>query len=66
MVFQLACTVPKQVSLAAFIKVAVVIIWNEAPMANKGSIHALDQMLWDFCNPEVMFGGKIVIFGGCF
>ena len=62
----MAYSVPKQGSLAALSKAVAVIIWDEAPMENKGSIHALDQMLRDFCNPEVMFGGKIVILGGDF
>ncbi|XP_021754904.1 ATP-dependent DNA helicase PIF2-like [Chenopodium quinoa] len=62
----LACDVPKQGSLAALIKDAALIIWDEASMARRENIESLDLLLRDLCNPEVPFGGKVVVFGGDF
>ncbi|XP_058758996.1 uncharacterized protein LOC131632231, partial [Vicia villosa] len=46
------------------------IIWDEAPMASKYCFEALDKTLKDVMstdrNSEVIFGGKVVVFGGDF
>ncbi|KAL2935197.1 ATP-dependent DNA helicase pif1 [Bienertia sinuspersici] len=62
----LTCDVPRQGSLAALLKETALIIWDEAPMANKANIHALDLLLKDVCNSKLSFGGKVVVFGGDF
>ncbi|XP_071913922.1 uncharacterized protein [Coffea arabica] len=60
------CRVSKQTSLAAMIKEAKLIIWDEAPMAKKAAIEALDDLLRDLMNSEEIFGGKVVVLGGDF
>ena len=62
----LSCNVPKQGSLAKLLCQTTLIIWDEAPMANKESIHALDLLLQDLCGNNAYFGGKIIVFGGDF
>ncbi|XP_074293518.1 uncharacterized protein LOC141620583 [Silene latifolia] len=62
----LTCDVPKQSSLAALIRETSLIIWDEASMAKKANVEALDLLLRDLCNPELVFGGKIIVFGGDF
>ncbi|XP_021724310.1 ATP-dependent DNA helicase PIF1-like [Chenopodium quinoa] len=62
----LACNVPKQGSLAALLRETTLIIWDEASMAKKENVESLDVLLRDICNPELLFGGKIVVFGGDF
>ncbi|XP_074306094.1 uncharacterized protein LOC141641323 [Silene latifolia] len=62
----LTCDVPKQSSLAALIKETSLIIWDEASMAKKENVEALDLLLRDLCNPKIVFGGKIIVFGGDF
>ncbi|XP_058754699.1 uncharacterized protein LOC131627853 [Vicia villosa] len=46
------------------------IIWDEAPMANKWCFKALDKTLKDlmssYGNSDKVFGGKVVVFGGDF
>ncbi|XP_071926043.1 uncharacterized protein [Coffea arabica] len=60
------CRVSKQTSLAAMIKEAKLVIWDEAPMSKKAAIEALDDLLRDLMNSEEIFGGKVVVLGGDF
>ncbi|XP_021728383.1 uncharacterized protein LOC110695462 [Chenopodium quinoa] len=62
----LACAVPKQGSLAALLRETSLIIWDEASMAKKHNIESLDLLLQDVCDNKIMFGGKIIVFGGDF
>lgn len=62
----LACGVPKQGALAALLRQTSLIFWDEAPMANKLTIQALDLLLRDICDIDCPFGGKVVVFGGDF
>ncbi|XP_074267172.1 uncharacterized protein LOC141590478 [Silene latifolia] len=62
----LTCDVPKQGSLAALIRETSLIIWDEASMAKKANVDALDLLLRDLCNADIIFGGKIIVFGGDF
>ncbi|XP_021754569.1 ATP-dependent DNA helicase PIF2-like isoform X1 [Chenopodium quinoa] len=62
----LACSVSKQSSLAALIKETTLIIWDEASMANKQNLESLDLLLQDICDSDVIFGGKVIVFGGDF
>lgn len=63
---QLSCNVPKQSDLAKLIKQAALIIWDEASMAKKESMEAVDRMLRDITDKNFLFGGKVVVFGGDF
>nr|XP_027071682.1 uncharacterized protein LOC113696471 [Coffea arabica] len=60
------CQVSKQTSIAAMIKEAKLIIWDEAPMSKKAAIEALDDLLRDLMNSEEVSGGKVVVLGGDF
>ncbi|KAG6621819.1 hypothetical protein I3842_Q005000 [Carya illinoinensis] len=60
------CCVSKQSALAKLLRVARLIIWDEAPMSRKQHIQALDKMLRDINDSELTFGGKVVVFGGDF
>ncbi|XP_074296881.1 uncharacterized protein LOC141627538 [Silene latifolia] len=62
----LACAVPKQGSLACLLREASLIIWDEASMAKKENIEAVNLLLQDVCSNSNLFGGKIVVFGGDF
>ncbi|XP_048497997.1 uncharacterized protein LOC125496546 [Beta vulgaris subsp. vulgaris] len=61
-----ACNVSKQSGLAALLKETCSIIWDESSMAQKENIESLDLLLRELCDPNVPFGGKVVVFGGDF
>ncbi|XP_010669707.1 uncharacterized protein LOC104886877 [Beta vulgaris subsp. vulgaris] len=63
---KLACNVPKQGSLAALIRGASLIIWDEASMARKENVESLYLLLHDLCDATLPFGDKIIVFGGDF
>ncbi|XP_058216366.1 uncharacterized protein LOC131327288 [Rhododendron vialii] len=63
---KLCCSISKQSGLATLIKQAVLIIWDEASMAKKQSIEALDYLLRDLTENDTLFGGKVVVLGGDF
>ncbi|KAI5422591.1 hypothetical protein KIW84_045865 [Lathyrus oleraceus] len=60
------CVIQKQKDLANLIRVVAAIIWDEAPMANKNCLEALDRLLQDICSNNAPFGGKVLIMGGDF
>lgn len=62
----LTCDVGKQSNLATLIKEAALIIWDEASMARRENVRALDLFLKDLCSSSVPFGGKVVVLGGDF
>ncbi|XP_021749404.1 ATP-dependent DNA helicase PIF4-like [Chenopodium quinoa] len=62
----LACDVPRQGSLTALIRATSLIIWDEASMARQENVESLDLLLRDLCDPDQVFGGKVVVFGGDF
>ncbi|KAG5524887.1 hypothetical protein RHGRI_031532 [Rhododendron griersonianum] len=45
---------------------AILIIWDEASMAKKETIEALDWLLRDLTENDILFGGKVVVLGGDF
>jgi len=51
---------------ASIIRSAKLIIWDEAPMANKHSLMCINRLLKDIMGNDVPFGGKIIILGGDF
>ncbi|XP_075106751.1 uncharacterized protein LOC107828842 [Nicotiana tabacum] len=57
------CNISKQSSLACLIRDAKLIVWDEASMAKKNMIEALDALLRDIMDVDTMFGGKVVVFG---
>lgn len=60
------CSISKQSTLAHLIKVAKLIIWDEATMAKRSIIEKFNEMLKDIMDSHILFGGKIVLFGGDF
>ncbi|XP_009800704.1 uncharacterized protein [Nicotiana sylvestris] len=61
-----SCNISKQSSLAPLIRDAKLIVWDEVSMAKKNMIEALDSLLKDIMDTNVLFGGKVVVFGGDF
>ncbi|XP_042939603.1 ATP-dependent DNA helicase PIF1-like [Carya illinoinensis] len=55
--------VSKQGGLARLLCLSRLIVYDEAPMSRKESIETFDKMLRDINDPELPFGGKIVVFG---
>ncbi|KAG6645978.1 hypothetical protein CIPAW_08G161000 [Carya illinoinensis] len=49
--------------LARLLCLSRLIVYDEAPMSRKESIETFDKMLRDINDPELPFGGKIVVFG---
>ncbi|XP_074282556.1 uncharacterized protein LOC141607096 [Silene latifolia] len=62
----LTCDVPKQGGLACLIREAALIIWDEASMAKRENIEAVNMLFQDVCNSSELFGGKVIVFGGDF
>ncbi|XP_074300465.1 uncharacterized protein LOC141631736 [Silene latifolia] len=60
------CNVSKQSGLDKLLRVANVIIWDEATMAKKITVEALDLLLKDINDCDLPFGGKVIVFGGDF
>ncbi|GJT42781.1 ATP-dependent DNA helicase RRM3-like protein, partial [Tanacetum coccineum] len=52
------CRVNKQSSLASLIKDCKLIIWDEAPMAKRNAIEALNDLLQDLLDSTELFGGN--------
>ena len=60
------CNVPVQSPLADLIRRARVIVWDEAPMAHRHLLEALDRTLRDIMMDDQPFGGKVLVLGGYF
>ncbi|XP_052625735.1 uncharacterized protein LOC128132801 [Lactuca sativa] len=60
------CRISKRCSLATLIKSSNLIIWDEAPMAKRSAVEALDDLLRDLMDSTEIFGGKVVVLGGDF
>ncbi|KAL4588886.1 hypothetical protein LXL04_001784 [Taraxacum kok-saghyz] len=60
------CNIKKQSGTAQLLREAKVIIWDEASMAKRQAIEALDRTMQDISGNSLPFGGKIVVFGGDF
>ncbi|RCN27744.1 hypothetical protein ANCCAN_26520 [Ancylostoma caninum] len=58
-------TVTRQCSLANELKLDVV-TWDEAPMAPKQTLEAVDMLLRDITQVDLIFGNKIILLGGDF
>ncbi|XP_071728382.1 uncharacterized protein [Rutidosis leptorrhynchoides] len=66
------CRILPNSNLAALIRRAKLIIWDEAPMVKRICVETMDRSFRDICrtiNPDNIdkpFGGKVVVFGGDF
>ncbi|PKA56688.1 ATP-dependent DNA helicase PIF1 [Apostasia shenzhenica] len=60
------CNISKQSTTADLLRRAKLIIWDEATMARKCYIEALDKTLQDIMESEIIFGGKTIVLGGDF
>ncbi|GJV77002.1 hypothetical protein Tco_1323516 [Tanacetum coccineum] len=60
------CNIKKQSSLAKLLCQAKLIIWDEASMAKRQAVEAVDQTMQDIIGVKVPFGGKIMVLGGDF
>nr|XP_025680334.1 uncharacterized protein LOC112781559 [Arachis hypogaea] len=66
------CRIKKDSPKAEVVRLADLIIWDEAPMTNKLAFEALDRTLRDIMvsvsnrNKDLPFGGKVVVLGGDF
>ncbi|XP_019244248.1 PREDICTED: ATP-dependent DNA helicase PIF2-like [Nicotiana attenuata] len=58
-----SCNISKQSSLACLVRDAKLIVWDEVSMAKKNMIEALDSLVKDLMDTNMLFGGKVVIFG---
>ena len=60
------CNVPVQSPLAELIRRTRIIVWDEAPMAHRQLLEALDKTLQDVMGNDQPFGGKVLVLGGDF
>ncbi|KAK9163212.1 hypothetical protein Syun_004114 [Stephania yunnanensis] len=60
------CFISKQSDLADLIRHASLIIWDEATMAHRHALEALDRTLRDITDIDDFFGGKNIVLGGDF
>ncbi|PCH43539.1 hypothetical protein WOLCODRAFT_47437, partial [Wolfiporia cocos MD-104 SS10] len=51
---------------AQLIREAAVIVWDEAPMANRKVLHCVDKICRRIMQNDLPFGGKVVILLGDF
>nr|XP_009804069.1 PREDICTED: uncharacterized protein LOC104249354 [Nicotiana sylvestris] len=58
-----SCNISKQSSLTSLIRDAKLIVWDEVSMSKKNMIEALDFLLKDIMDTNVLFGGKVIVFG---
>ncbi|KAG5565565.1 hypothetical protein RHGRI_001468 [Rhododendron griersonianum] len=63
---KITCNVGKQTGLAKLLRATSLIIWDEASMAKRQIIEALDNLLRDITEVNSLFGGKVVVLGGDF
>ena len=60
------CSINSQSTLANLIRMAKIIVWDEAPMSHKHQMEALDRTLRDITGCDMPFGGKVTILSGDF
>ena len=62
-----SCRITKQSGTAKLLRMASLILWDEATMTKRQAIEALDRSMRDIMEcPDRPFGGKTVVFGGDF
>ena len=60
------CTFSKQDGTAKLLRMASLIIWDEAAMIRRQAVECLDRSLQDIMGCTLPFGGKVMVFGGDF
>ena len=60
------CGIKKHSLLAALIKAADLVIWDEAPMQSRHIHKAVDRTFQDVHSSDRPFGGLCIVFGGDF
>ena len=60
------CNISKQSYLAQLIRRTNLLIWDQACMSNNHVAECVDRSLRDICSSGILFGGKVVVFGGDF
>ena len=60
------CNIDAQSTLAKLIRMAKVIVWDEAPMNHKFQMEALDRTLRDITGQDLPFGGIVTVLSGDF
>jgi len=60
------CNFSKNSQLAALIRVASLVIWDEVPMQHRHCFEAIDRHLRDIRNCDSLFGGLPIVLGGDF
>ncbi|CAH1436505.1 unnamed protein product [Lactuca virosa] len=60
------CNITKQSGKAQLLREAKVIIWDEAAMAKRQAVEAVDRTMQDITDEKLSFGGKIMVMGGDF
>ncbi|CAN0905562.1 hypothetical protein LINGRAHAP2_LOCUS23751 [Linum grandiflorum] len=66
------CSIKKGTDLSELLKIATLIVWDEAPMIHRYSFEAVDKTLCDIMDTSLTgpgykpFGGKTVLLGGDF
>ncbi|XP_057778295.1 uncharacterized protein LOC130998777 [Salvia miltiorrhiza] len=62
----MSCSISKNTAPAKLIIAAKLILWDEASMANRKAVEALNLLLQDLMENQLLFGGKTVVLGGDF
>ncbi|CAH1432688.1 unnamed protein product [Lactuca virosa] len=62
----LVCKISRQSGTAQLLRTAKVIIWDEASMAKRHALEAVDPTMKDITGVMLPFGGKIMVLGGDF
>ncbi|XP_023734550.1 uncharacterized protein LOC111882412 [Lactuca sativa] len=60
------CRIQKQSGTAQLLRLAKIIIWDEASMAKRQVVEAFDRTMQDISGVALPFGGKIMVLGGDF
>nr|GEV23804.1 hypothetical protein [Tanacetum cinerariifolium] len=60
------CNIKKQSGLAKLLCQATLIIWDEASMAKRQAVEAVDRTMQNINGVKLPFGGKIMVLGGDF
>ena len=60
------CNIGRNSAQAHLIREAILIIFDEAPMADRKVIECIERTLRDITGCDDIFGGKVVVFGGDF
>ena len=59
------CNFTKQSGTAELLRMASLIIWDEAAMTKHQAVETLDRSLQDIMDSTLPFGVKVMLFGGC-